>query len=145
MSQAFPGGENIVIKIKNEMAQYECKTGLKPNILYLGKEEIKLLEEYKTSVLKNPQFDMGTFLQAKIISSDIDTHIGLSFTEQKPQIPELIDSPDTKPLQKICQDYINDLAKNGYADEDYDHYIFETAMDVCFGEKVWDFIRGIQK
>ena len=51
--------------------------------------------------------------------------------------PKQIPSPDFAPLLKICQDYIDDFAKDGYVDDDYPHYIIEVALTCAFGDGVW--------
>lgn len=58
-------------------------------------------------------------------------------------VPQQLPSLDFSPLIKICQDYINDLAREGYADDDYDHYIYETAIECVFGEDVWSWINSV--
>lgn len=58
--------------------------------------------------------------------------------------PKQLSSIDVEPLKKICQDYINALANDGYADEDFDHYIFETAMECIFGKDVWRFVNFVK-
>lgn len=55
--------------------------------------------------------------------------------------PRSIDNPDITRLQNICCEYINDLASDGYVDEDYEQYIFEAAMETVFGKDVWKFIN----
>ncbi len=62
--------------------------------------------------------------------------------KEKRLIPKLIETPDIKPLQTICQNYTNELIKNGYVRDDLEHYIFETAMETVFGKNVWQFINS---
>jgi len=54
---------------------------------------------------------------------------------------------DLTSLRDICQSYIDfiDNDKEYCEDNDYDEYIFETAMNTIFGKKVWDFINNRQK
>ena len=49
-------------------------------------------------------------------------------------------------LKEICQNYIDfvDNDKEYHEDNDYDHYIFETAMETVFGKEVWNFINNRQ-
>jgi len=56
--------------------------------------------------------------------------------------PGLLDSPDLSNLQKLCQGYIDKLARGEYCDEDYDHWVYEEALTTLFGEDVWDWIRN---
>ncbi len=63
-------------------------------------------------------------------------------TEQELLKPKQLKSPNIEPLQEICQEYIDELEKDGYINEDYDHYIFESAMETIFGKDVWKFINS---
>jgi hypothetical protein len=55
--------------------------------------------------------------------------------------PDMIEFPDFTELKKICQSYIEEVAKGDYVDEDFPHYIFETAITTLFGNDVWTFIN----
>ncbi len=57
--------------------------------------------------------------------------------------PKLLTEYNIKPLQEICQKYIDELAAEGYVYSDLDHYIYETAMEVCFGQDVFKYINSI--
>jgi len=50
--------------------------------------------------------------------------------------PTPIDNPDWGPLVSLCNGYVHDLSKQGWADEDYDHYIYEAAITAIYGEEV---------
>jgi len=54
---------------------------------------------------------------------------------------------DLTGLRKICQNYIDFVDNdNGYhEDNDYAHYLFETAMKTVFGKEVWNFINNRQE
>ena len=54
---------------------------------------------------------------------------------------------DLTELKDVCKDYICfvDNDEEYHEDNNYDHYIFETAMETVFGKKVWDFINNRQK
>jgi hypothetical protein len=60
--------------------------------------------------------------------------------------PEKLENVDTKKLSEICQQYIDfvDNNKEYHEDNDFEHYIFESAMETIFGAKVWSFIRNRQ-
>lgn len=45
----------------------------------------------------------------------------------------------------ICQEYIDTLTKNGYVKDDFDHYIFECAMETVYGKDIWKYVRDIYK
>jgi hypothetical protein len=49
-------------------------------------------------------------------------------------------------LKKICQEYIDFVDNNEeyHEDNDYNHYIFETAMKSVFDEEVFDYINSRQ-
>lgn len=59
--------------------------------------------------------------------------------EDEARKPKTLSSINTSALQKICCEYIDDLASDGYVDEDYEQYIFEAAMEAVFGKDVWKF------
>jgi len=59
--------------------------------------------------------------------------------------PVMIEKPDYTNLKKICQDYIDSIANNEYVDDDFDHYIYETAIETFFGKEVWQFINRRMK
>jgi hypothetical protein len=45
-------------------------------------------------------------------------------------------------LRSICQEYIDELeSDNEYIDDDFEHYIFETAMKTVFGKDVFKWIN----
>lgn len=49
-------------------------------------------------------------------------------------------------LKAICQRYIDfiDDDEDYHEDNDYDHYIFEEALEAIFGKDVWDFVNNRQ-
>lgn len=56
--------------------------------------------------------------------------------------PKQLDRPDFEALKKLCGDYMTFLDSEDYhEDNDYDHYIYEAAMQAIYGEKVWDYIK----
>jgi hypothetical protein len=58
--------------------------------------------------------------------------------------PKQLDNIDLQKLRNICQDYIEfiDDDEEYHEDNDYDHYIFESAMETVFGKDIWDFINN---
>ena len=58
--------------------------------------------------------------------------------------PVKLENIDTKKLSEICQQYIDFIDNDAeyHDDNDYEHYIFESAMETIFGKKVWDFINN---
>ena len=59
---------------------------------------------------------------------------------EKPLPLPMIDQDFTQVI-KLCESYINDLDKDGWVDEDMDHYIFEAAMEAVYGKSVWEWIN----
>ncbi len=49
---------------------------------------------------------------------------------------------DLELLRKVCQNHIDDLAADGYADEDYVHHIYKTAIEIIFGKDIWKWINA---
>jgi hypothetical protein len=65
--------------------------------------------------------------------------------DDKPEMVAYSDFPH-EGLRSLCQSYIDELAKEeGYVDEDLEHYIFEAAMEACFGKDVWKWINARMK
>jgi len=54
--------------------------------------------------------------------------------------PQQLSSFDIELLKIICQDYIDAIA-SGDDTDDFEHYIFETALECVFGANVWHFIN----
>jgi hypothetical protein len=54
---------------------------------------------------------------------------------------------DLEPLKDICQQYIDfvDNDEEYHEDHDFKEYIFETAVQMLYGEKVWDWINNRQE
>lgn len=45
-------------------------------------------------------------------------------------------------LEKTCQEYIDMIASHKHYDlNDMEHYIFEAALEMLFGESVWDWVN----
>jgi hypothetical protein len=62
-------------------------------------------------------------------------------TEKTQRIPVPKVDINFIPLVGCCQDYIIELAKQGYADDDFPHYIYEAALTAIYGDDVWTFIN----
>ncbi len=59
--------------------------------------------------------------------------------------PKVLETMNLEPLIKICNNYLNDLSQNKYIDDDMKHYIYETVLNVLYGDNVWKFINAVQK
>ena len=55
--------------------------------------------------------------------------------------PKQLEGFDLGPLMKICSDYIDYIATDWHGDNDWDHYIYETAIETMYGKDVWDWIN----
>lgn len=65
--------------------------------------------------------------------------------KQKLAKPKQLFQSNIDPLRKICQEYIDYLANDGFEDNDFDHYIFEVAIEAIFGPDVWKYINDQNK
>lgn len=55
--------------------------------------------------------------------------------------PKQLENPDFSRLREYCQEYIDHLDKNGYEDDDIQHYIYEEALQAIFGRDVFGWIN----
>lgn len=90
---------------------------------------------------------MKTITVTKFVAKD-----GREFSEEKACLayekhiipkPEMIENPDLDKLKKICQEYVNFVEDDNeyYEDNDFEHYIFETAIETFFGKSSWKWIN----
>lgn len=57
--------------------------------------------------------------------------------------PKMKKDINTSNLKKIVQDYVNYVASREYhEDNDYEYYIFETAMDTFYDKNIWEYINS---
>lgn len=58
--------------------------------------------------------------------------------------PKQLETVDLQKLREICQQYLDfvDNDEEYHEDNDYDHYIFESALEAIFGKEVWTFVNG---
>ena len=60
--------------------------------------------------------------------------------------PKPVAMPNLEKLRKITQEYIDFIGSKDYhEDNDYDHYIFEEAINTMFGEEAWEWINNKMK
>lgn len=64
---------------------------------------------------------------------------------KKPRATALVAPEDLEKLKASCQDYIDQIAEDGYVDDDSKQWIFEAAMELFFGRLVWRWIGENQK
>lgn len=48
---------------------------------------------------------------------------------------------EIRSLIRACENYINGIAADGYADEDGQQWIYEAALEVVYGDKIWEWIN----
>lgn len=78
-----------------------------------------------------------TFLELEKFS-DEDLAKELKRRGVKPVKPHPVDKPDFFEVIETCKAYIDQLDLNGYADEDFPHYVFESAMEAVYGKGIFD-------
>lgn len=61
--------------------------------------------------------------------------------------PKKLKNIDLSKLIEICESYIEfiDNDKEYTEDNDFDHYIFETALEAIYGDDVWEFVNNRQE
>lgn len=56
--------------------------------------------------------------------------------------PELLLNPDFTKVIQLCNDYIIALNEGEETvDSDFPHYIYEEALEACFGKNIWGWIN----
>lgn len=61
--------------------------------------------------------------------------------KEQEEKPKQLETIDITSLRAICQEYIDTLASGGYVSDDFDHYIYEAAIEAVFGTGVWGWIN----
>lgn len=59
--------------------------------------------------------------------------------KKKAERPQPLPNIDWSPLQKLMTEEIRkmDEVKDYYHDDDFDHWVFETALECVFGKDIW--------
>lgn len=53
-------------------------------------------------------------------------------------IPTKLSSPNLHKLEKLIEEGLTNLETNdGYPGKDFDHYVFEAAMEAFYGPDIW--------
>lgn len=55
--------------------------------------------------------------------------------------PQPLPNPDFTTLQKMMFEHIEGLHARRMPNEDFDRWVYEAAVEACFGPKVWDWIN----
>ena len=59
---------------------------------------------------------------------------------RKIKCPDLLKNPDISQLKEMAIDYM--LGDCNHVDCDCKHYMYETVIEVFYGEKAWKYING---
>mgnify|MGYP003555237604 CR=1 FL=1 len=59
--------------------------------------------------------------------------------------PEPLDNPNFGYLVSLAMEHISDLDKDGFADEESDHWFYEAVMEAVYGKDVWAWINANSK
>ena len=62
--------------------------------------------------------------------------------QPKLKVPEQVVNLNCMSLRTTCRNYIIFVASDDYHDDnDYKHYIYETALETIYGKEIWDFTK----
>lgn len=81
-------------------------------------------------------------LSDDVLKAELERRVKIAKENNKPKPLTVI---DLKPLSEVCRQYIDDLDHNGWADEDYTHFIYETAVETIYGKDIWDWINSVKR
>ena len=56
--------------------------------------------------------------------------------------PAPIAWPDFSKIPPLCASYIEQVVNDETADSDIPNYVFEAALEACYGESVWAWVRA---
>jgi hypothetical protein len=79
-----------------------------------------------------------------ILEAEVERRKAKKRLDEIPKVQPLrmVDPDNLKPLQDLCQSYIDQLAEpEPYCDEKLEHYIFEAAIALFFGKDVWTWVK----
>jgi hypothetical protein len=60
-------------------------------------------------------------------------------------MPKPLPKPDWSRLEKFIIDGVKQVADEGREPKDFDHYVYEEALMVVFGRKIWDWYNKTLK
>jgi hypothetical protein len=58
------------------------------------------------------------------------------------EMPRPLAAPDFSSLIALCDEYIKAHVEEEYVDDDYDHGIYEQALECIYGKDVFDWINA---
>jgi hypothetical protein len=121
-------GDETRTKFFHEMGKfYDSKS---PIVKY---EDVNYLISYEGAISGSGGMDEGspeTFTIKKI-----DEIIDITKSMQR---PHPVENPDFAPLIKQLEENMNGIVKDNYADDDDDHYAWETAMQCVYGKDIFN-------
>ena len=59
---------------------------------------------------------------------------------RKKRRPYPMVNPNLTKLKKLCDEYIDAVINGKSVDSDYDHFIYEAAIQAIYGENIFDWI-----
>lgn len=56
---------------------------------------------------------------------------------RKKTLPTPLANPDFTGLTRMIVEGIREVAETNYKNEDFDHYVFEAALEAVYGKTIW--------
>lgn len=56
-------------------------------------------------------------------------------------VPVPLPDPDFSKLTNMMVDGLEEYASTGHTDDDFEHYVYEAALEAVFGDGVWEWMR----
>ena len=69
--------------------------------------------------------------------SDSDLEKELARRKAHQDAPKLLDKPDFTALRECVTEGVNEFAETGDEDDDFEHYVYEAAMEALYGKDIW--------
>ena len=85
---------------------------------------------------------MNDFLLETAKTEDLEAELARRKQVALLPIPTRLATPDLLTLEDLCFRYLDDIAKGGYVDDDYDEYIYEAALEAIYGKDVFKWINA---
>jgi|WetSurMetagenome_2_1015567.scaffolds.fasta_scaffold548995_1 hypothetical protein len=58
------------------------------------------------------------------------------------KLPEPLSEHNIKPLKELVINYVKDRSGNNDF-EDYEHYIYEAAVELIYGKDIWKYLNSL--
>jgi len=62
-----------------------------------------------------------------------------------PSRPSELEHMDWSSVIAEARSFVDTIEKDGYANEDAPHYLFESVMKTVYGESIWKYINSIER